>query len=261
MDTAVVTGGGRGIGREVALLLAARGYAVLVTDVNELAAREAADLLGEPAWSMAHDVRDAETHEAVAAAASARGPLRVWVNNAGVFRGGNVWEHGHDQIRLIVETNLLGVIWGSNAAVAAMRKAGGHVINLASMAALGPVPGLAAYSASKHGVLAYTVALQGELDAADVPVRLHAVCPDIVGTDMARDETYPAWILASAPKIQDPAGIAERIVSLIDGERLVLTVPRWRGWMMRSMGLFPAAALRLLPGMRRRAERKLARST
>ena len=53
VDTAVVTGAGRGIGREIARLLAARGYAVLVTDVNEDAARETAELLGERAWPMA----------------------------------------------------------------------------------------------------------------------------------------------------------------------------------------------------------------
>ena len=58
VDTAVVTGAGRGIGREIARLLAARGYAVLVTDVNEDAARETAELLGEHAWPMAQDVRD-----------------------------------------------------------------------------------------------------------------------------------------------------------------------------------------------------------
>jgi NAD(P)-dependent dehydrogenase (short-subunit alcohol dehydrogenase family) len=261
LQTAVVTGAGRGIGREVALRLAARGYAVLATDVNELAARETADLLGEPAWSMSHDVRDPDAHRAVAEAALERGPVAVWVNNAGVFRGGNSWEHGDDHIRLMVETNVLGVMWGSNAAVAAMREAGGHVINLASMAALGPVPGLGVYSASKHAVLAYTVALQGELEAEGIGVRLHAVCPDIVGTDIARDETYPGWILASAPKIHDPGQIAERIVSLLDTDRLVLTHPRWRGWMMRSIGMFPRAALRMLPGMRRRAERGSPRAT
>ena len=76
MDTAVVTGAGRGIGRETARLLARR-YAVLVTDVNEDAARETAALLGEHAWHMAQDVRDPDGHRAVAAAAAGRGPLKV----------------------------------------------------------------------------------------------------------------------------------------------------------------------------------------
>jgi len=63
---AIVTGAGRGIGRETARLLAAGGYAVLVTDMNEDAARETAEMLGEPAWHMRHDVRDASDDERLA---------------------------------------------------------------------------------------------------------------------------------------------------------------------------------------------------
>jgi len=62
----VVTGAGRGIGREVARLLSARGYAVLVTDVNEDAARETAEMLGEHAWHLGQDVRDPDRHREVA---------------------------------------------------------------------------------------------------------------------------------------------------------------------------------------------------
>ena len=74
VDMAVVTGAGRGIGRETAGLLSARGYAVLVTDVNEDAARETAEMLGEHVWHLAQDVRDPDRHREVAAAAAERGP-------------------------------------------------------------------------------------------------------------------------------------------------------------------------------------------
>ena len=62
MDVAVVTGGGRGIGREIARLLATRGYAVLVTDVDAETAGDTAELIGTSAWSMAQDVRDPNSH-------------------------------------------------------------------------------------------------------------------------------------------------------------------------------------------------------
>lgn len=190
MATAVVTGAGRGIGREVAIRLAQRGYDVLVTDVDEASAKATADAIGERAWSMQQDVRDADSHRAVAQAAQARGPVEVWVNNAGVLRTDKVWAHSDDEVRVMTEANLLGVFWGARAAVDAMRNGGGHIINMASMSAFGPVPGLAVYGATKHGVLAFTESLQGDLKEAGIPIRLHAVCPDGVDTGMVREREH-----------------------------------------------------------------------
>ena len=144
MNTAVVTGAARGMGRETARRLAARGYQVLVTDLNEAGARETAELIRNRAWAMAQDVRDPESHRAVARSAAEKGPLKVWVNNAGVLKTEKVWSHSDDDVRLIVEVNLLATIWGARAALEAMRAdpGGAHIINMASMASFGPVPGL-----------------------------------------------------------------------------------------------------------------------
>src|SRR5688500_1068467 len=155
MATAVVTGAGRGIGREVAIRLAGRGYDVLVTDVDEEGAQSTAAAIGDRAWAMRQDARDPDGHRRAAEAARERGPIAVWVNNAGVLRTEKVWEHSDADVRLMIEANLLGVVWGSRAAVDAMGADGGHIINLASMSAFGPVPGLAVYGATKHGVLAF----------------------------------------------------------------------------------------------------------
>ena len=187
MDTAVVTGAGRGIGRETARLLTARGYAVLVTDMNEDAARETAEMLGEHAWHMRQDVRDPDRHREVAAAAAERGPLKVWVNNAGILRTTKAWEHTDEEVRALVDANFLGVLWGSRAAVEAMRALGGDIVNMASMSSFGPVPGLAVYGATKHAVLGFTMSLQGDLDDARIPIRTHAICPDGVDTGMVRE--------------------------------------------------------------------------
>jgi NAD(P)-dependent dehydrogenase (short-subunit alcohol dehydrogenase family) len=110
----------------VALRLAARGYEVLVTDVDEAGAQATADAIGERAWAMQQDVRDPESHRAVARAAAERGPVEVWVNNAGVLRTEKTWEHSDDDVRLMVEANLLGVFWGARAAVDAMRSGRPH---------------------------------------------------------------------------------------------------------------------------------------
>src|SRR5918995_4666204 len=111
---AVVTGAGRGFGREIAKQLAGRGYDVLATDLDGEAAAATAEAIG--GFSMQVDVRDPEAHRRAARAAIARGPLEVWVNNAGVLRTRKAWDHSDDEVRLEVDVNLYGVIWGSRAA-------------------------------------------------------------------------------------------------------------------------------------------------
>jgi len=258
VDTAVVTGAGRGFGREIARRLAERGYAVLVTDIDLAAAEETASLLGEPAWAMALDARNPEAHRAVAAAAVERGPMRVWVNNAGVARAAKAFEEPDNDVRLAVETNLLGVMWGCRSAVTAMGDDGGHIVNIASLSSLGPVPGLTTYAATKHGVLGYTTSLQGDLDNARIPIRVHAVLPDAADTAMVRDvqDKPEAAILFSGPRLLNASEVAERTVSLLDGKKIVLVIPRWRGWIARSAAPFPRAGLKTFSLLRRLGERK-----
>jgi short-subunit dehydrogenase len=258
MDTAVVTGAGRGIGLEIARQLIDRGYSVLVSDVDREAAERSAVELGSNAWARWGDVRDPAAHRAAAEAAAERGPLRVWVNNAGVLRTQKAWEHDDDQVRLMVEANLLGVIWGSRAAVDAMRAGGGQIINLASMSAFGAVPGLSVYAATKAGVLNFTTSLQGDLRAAGIDIAVHAVCPDAVGTDMVKERAADpdSAIIFSAPKILTAAEVAEKTVALLDSRKIVLVVPAWRGWLVRALAPFPRAGLRMLAAFRRSGERK-----
>jgi NAD(P)-dependent dehydrogenase (short-subunit alcohol dehydrogenase family) len=254
---AVVTGAGRGIGRAIARRLAERGMTVLATDVDETAARETAEEIGGGAWSMTQDVRDADGHRAVASAARQRGRVEAWVNNAGVIRTDKAWEHTDDEVRLMAEVNLLGLLWGCRAAVDAMRDHGGHIVNMASMSAFGPVPGLAVYGATKHAVLGFTASLQGDLEEAGVPIRVHAVCPDAVDTPMVRerqDEPDAAIIFSSGGLLQ-PEQVAERAVALLDSNRVVLTFPRYRAWIARATGMAPRAGLALAGPIKRYGDR------
>jgi NAD(P)-dependent dehydrogenase (short-subunit alcohol dehydrogenase family) len=247
MATAVVTGAGRGMGREVAIRLARRGYDVLVTDVNAAAAQDTAQAIGDRAWAMAQDVRDDASHRGVAEAAAERGPVEVWVNNAGVLRTKKVWEHSDEEVRMIVEANLLGVIAGSRAAVEVMRAGGGHVINLGSMSAFGPVPGLAVYGATKHGVVAFSESLQGDLDEAGIPIRVHAVCPDGVDTGMVRERTGDddsAIIFSAGKNLLEPGEVADRMMELLDSEKILLLIPRTRVPLLRLTGAFPRFGLK-----------------
>jgi NAD(P)-dependent dehydrogenase (short-subunit alcohol dehydrogenase family) len=233
---------------------------VLVTDLHAAAAQETAELIGGGAWALAQDVRDPDSHRAVAAAATERGPLKVWVNNAGVLKTEKVWDHPDDDVRLMVEANLLGVMWGARAAVEAMRSdpAGAHIVNMASMASFGPVPGLGVYGATKHAVLGFTESLQGDLAIAGLPVRVHAVCPDLVDTAMMREHAgNPEYVLGfTGTKIYTPEQIADRIVELLDGDRIILAVPRNRMVQARITGIWPRAGLRLARAFRTLGERR-----
>lgn len=258
MATAVVTGAARGIGREVAIRLAGRGYDVLVTDVDEAGAQATAAAIGERAWAIRQDVRDPESHREAARTAAERGPIEVWVNNAGVLRTEKVWEHSDDDVRMMAEANLLGVIWGSRAAVDAMRTGGGHLINLASMSAFGPVPGLAIYGATKHGVLAFSESLQGDLAEAGLPIRVHAVCPDGVDTRMVGervDDPDAAIIFSAGKDLLDPADVAERIAGLLDSKAIILAIPRFRVPLLRLTGAFPRFGLKLAALFKKIGER------
>ncbi|MET0972953.1 MAG: SDR family oxidoreductase [Thermoleophilaceae bacterium] len=261
---AVVTGAGRGFGLEIARRLSGRGYTVLCTDVDEQAAAAGAEQVG--GFPMQLDVRDPEAHRAAARAAAERGPLEVWVNNAGVLRTVKAWEHSDGEVCQLVEVNLLGVIYGSRAAVEAMRTGPGgnrHIINLASLSALTGVPGLAVYAASKHGVLGFTSSLQGDLKLAGLPITVHAVCPDGADTQMVRERSADedAAIIWSAPRLLTPEEVADRTVGLLDSKELVAVIPRWRGWVARGTAMLGRHGLHGADLLRRQGERKRARAS
>ena len=260
-SVAVVTGAGRGFGREIAVRLARRGYEVLCTDIDEAGAAETAEKIGEGAWSMAHDVRDPEAHRAVASAAAERGRLDVWVNNAGVMRTLKVWDHSDDDVRLMLDVNFYGVVWGSRAAVDAMRAAPGgdkHLINIGSLSSLTPVPGLAVYGASKHGVLGFTESLHGDLEMAGIPIAVHCICPDGADTQLVRGEADKdeSAIIWSAPRMLSAAEVADETVALLDSKVLIKVVPRYRGWQARIGALLPRAGMKQAKMLHKLGERK-----
>ncbi len=253
-QVAVVTGAGRGFGREIARKLAACGYLVLATDIDEEAAAQTAADIGKSARSLRLDVRDPANHRAAAEVARERGPVAVWVNNAGVLRTERVWEHTDDDVRLGVEVNVLGVMHGSRAAVEVMRRDAvrdGHIINIASVAAFAAAPGFALYAATKHAVFGWTTSLQGDLRAARLPINAHVVCPDAADTAMVREraadhEAAPLWTM----RLLEAGAVAEKVVDLLDDGKLVTLIPRSRTTLLRVLSPYPSASLALVPLMR-----------
>ena len=238
-NVAVVTGAGRGIGRGVAELLVRRGYAVVVTDVDGEAARRTAEEIGA-VEGLQHDVRDEHAHAGVAEAAARHGHVAVWVNNAGVGDDGTLEQLSSESVRRLVDVNLVGVIWGMRSALDAFGFEGGDIVNVASASALGPVPGLSVYAATKAAVASLTMSVALE---APKGVRVHAVCPDGVDTEMVRvmrDDGRAKALVHSGGRLLTVDEVAEEVVAMIGSRRVLRTLPGWRAPLIRIGHFLPS---------------------
>src|SRR5690349_12022982 len=149
---AFITGGGSGIGRALSLELARRGARVTVTDIHGDTAAKVADEAGNGATSRALDVRDAAAvREAIEDAARRGGRLDLLVNNAGIGVGGEAHEIALPHWDRILDINVRGVVHGVVAGYPIMvRQRSGHILNVASLAGLGPAPLFTPYAMTKH---------------------------------------------------------------------------------------------------------------
>jgi 3-oxoacyl-[acyl-carrier protein] reductase len=184
---AIVTGAGRGIGREIAETLAREGASVLTCDID----RNNLDSLDETfhtnAWegrTFLCDVRDAAQIESmIAKSVEDYGRIDILVNNAGVFAGSPVETLEEAAWDLNQDTNLKGVFLMCKAVIPVMkRQRAGRILNAASFAAIVPSFGSAAYASSKAGVVALTRVLAGELGPWNITVNCYA--PGMIPTQM-----------------------------------------------------------------------------
>lgn len=255
---AVVTGAGRGLGRQLAHLLVERGYQVLVTDLDAAAAQATADELG--ATALAVDVRDEVQVQAARDAIIAQaGRLDLWVNNAGVLITGPAWEQDGPTRRLMLEVNALGTINGTVAAIHAMRgTGGGHIINIVSLAGLTAVAGEAVYAASKHAALGFSLSAMADLKAAGVKdIAISCVCPDGIWTPMLQDKLDDAAsALSFSGKLLQSEDVVDAVRHLLDSPRPVRTIPRWRGLQARLAAALPRLGLMAVPFIVAQGRRK-----
>jgi NAD(P)-dependent dehydrogenase (short-subunit alcohol dehydrogenase family) len=207
---ALVTGGGLGLGRASALLLAREGAKVAVTDVKEDEGRAVADEIidaGGEAIFLRHDVAsEADWDSVIATAVSRFGGLDILVNNAGVALGANVEATTLEQWRWLMAINLDAVFIGTKRAIAVMKgRGGGSIINLSSIEGIIADANLAAYNASKGGVRLFTKSAALHCAKAGYKIRVNSIHPGYIWTPMV--ENY----LAAQP---DPAAAKAFVASL-----------------------------------------------
>ncbi|WP_440312532.1 SDR family oxidoreductase [Leucobacter chromiireducens] len=228
---ALVTGGGRGIGRATARELAARGWAVALFDLDAAALAETTELIrdaGGTAAGYTVDVSDeASVAEGVAVAAAELGAPLVLVNNAGVLRDDFLFRATLDDWDLIMNVHLRGAFLMSRAVQRFMVEAGwGRIVNLSSTSALGNA-GQSNYSAAKAGVQGLTKTLALELGKFGITA--NAVAPGFIATDMTRataerqgitfEELAERVSAATAVRrMGDPADIANAVAFFVANE-------------------------------------------
>jgi len=197
---ALITGGGRGIGRAIALAFAREGAHVAVTartgaELDAVAAEIRA--LGRKALAVPCDVGErTQVDDAVRRVAEGLGPIEILVNNAGIAVSAKLLDTDDALWERHLRVNLTGAFLMTRAVLPGMLAARwGRIVNVASIAGRQGYPYVAAYTASKHGLLGLTRALAQEVVTAGVTV--NAICPGYVATDLT-------W--ASARNIQERTG-------------------------------------------------------
>ena len=182
--TALITGGGRGIGRAIAFAFARQGARVAVAARTAEQVERVAGEIGAGAIALVCDVSNPESVTRMFAELRERfGDADILVNNAGIAESATLVTTTDELWHRHLAINLSATFYCTRAALPAMLKNNwGRVINVASIAAKTGAPYIAAYSASKHGVLGLTRSVA--LEVADKGVTVNAICPGYVDTDM-----------------------------------------------------------------------------
>lgn len=228
---ALVTGGGQGVGKGIALQLARAGCNVAVNyyEKSDRAAETVAEIqaLGREAWAVRADVRHArEVADMVAASVDRFGSLKVLVNNAGVQTWGPFLDISEEEWDRVIDTNLKGMFLCSQAAARHMKDHGGGVIvNIGSGCNKVPFPHLVAYTASKGGVEMLTKVTALEL--GPFGIRVNCVAPGAIEIERTRRESPDygkKWgQVTPLGRVGTPADVARAVVYLASDEASFVT--------------------------------------
>ena len=252
---AIVTGGGGGIGRSIALGLAGEGAAVTIADLNIEAARKVAQEVsdrGGEAIAVQTDVAEkASVDSAVRQTLDTFGRIDILVNNAGVQHVSPIVDFPESQWHALVGVILTGTFFCTQAVLPSMISRGsGRIINISSTLGRIGQPYKAAYCAAKHGVIGLTRVTA--LETAEHGITVNAICPGVTKTEIVenqldglartygigRDEVLEKVFFPQIPqkRLMDPGEVAECVLFLASGRAFALTgqaINFSAGWVMQ----------------------------
>jgi NAD(P)-dependent dehydrogenase (short-subunit alcohol dehydrogenase family) len=234
---AVVTGGGRGIGRALSQALVREGVRVAIGDVDGESAERTAAELGGGTLGLKLDVTDLPGYTAFLDEVERRlGPIDILVNNAGIMPVTPLEQESPESISRQLEINVRAVIHGTQEAIRRMRPRGaGHIVNVASMAGRSGFPNLATYSATKFAVVGLSESVHLELRGTGIDVS--CVMPGVVDTELSTGLQSARGVKAVTPEL-----VAEEIVSALKVPRFDVFVPRSAGRVAQVAAMLPRRA-------------------
>ncbi len=226
-STVLITGGGLGIGRLMALKMAALGARIVIWDINPQNLARVQDELqraGRQVFGYQVDVSDREAVYAAAERTLAEaGPVHILVNNAGVVSGKPFIECSDEQIERTIKVNTMALFWVTKAFLPQMMEnRRGHLVTISSAGGIFGTPGLADYSASKFAAFGFDEALRGEFKKRGLPIKTTVVCPFFIDTGMFEGvkTKYPLLL-----PILKEGYVADRIIGAIERDRARLWMP------------------------------------
>jgi NAD(P)-dependent dehydrogenase (short-subunit alcohol dehydrogenase family) len=260
---AIVTGAASGLGRAIAVQLGRKGWHVALCDLNDAGSQETLRLVLEAGGQgqVEHlDVTSPEAWQSLAEKLQAAWPsLDLLVNNAGVGVGGEVGQLPLDDWHWIVNINFYGAIYGCHAMVPWMKRnsKGGHIVNIASMAAIVSAPGMAPYNMTKAAMVSLSETLYGELRPYNIGAT--AVCPSFFPTNILNsgrfqnaDQKKVAEKLMAQSRAT-PDDVAKRVVRAVERGDLYVFVPAVASIFWRLKRLMPKTVLKMISGRQRQA--------
>ena len=259
----VVTGAANGIGNALALALTAEGAALVLVDIDAdglSALRRTFVGEGLRAIVVRADVRDGAALDDLARHAVATfGRVDAVVNCAGIIAPGAIDTCPAEDITRQLDTNLGGTIKVTRTFVPLFKRQGsGHLVLIASLAGIVPLPGESIYAASKFAVRGFAHSIAHELRGTGVEVTV--VCPDSVRTGMlAIEAADPGSSLSFSSPAMEPEEVARAILGVLRRPRLEVTVPGFRGRLIRWLGAMPTLFGWLYPLLDATSRRRKAR--
>lgn len=256
--TVFVTGCASGIGRDLADALLNAGHRLWATDIaiERLRAHATEERWPSDRSACAElDVSDADAWQRCYTAAIARfGALDLHINVAGYLKPGWIDSISLAEIDRHIDVNIRGVAYGTALAARHMRARGrGQIINVASLAGIAAIPGIAIYSATKHAVRGLSLAAAAELREHGVAVT--TIYPDAVQTpmlDLQIKDDAAALTFSGHRPLRTEEVVRAILEDAMHNKKLEVALPRGRAWLARIAGLFPTGTRLLQRRLQRR---------
>lgn len=221
---AVVTGAAMGMGRVLSELLLKEGCRCILVDIQKAALENTARELssfGDCAYYVCDISERNEVYKLAKKIERDAGQVSILVNNAGIVHAAPVVEMKDELIEKMLNVNLMAQFWTVKAFLPAMKlRNEGHIVNFASAGGILAIPNIAAYCASKFGVVGFTDALRQEMKKQGLNIGVTMVCPNTVNTGM-----FDGSKMVAGTKMLSPEKVCRAVVKGIKNNRAMVAVP------------------------------------